>query len=97
MWGERESQLPTELVARALLTKIKQKRMPKEYKDRNDVVESTDDVVESTDDVVKSTNKVVESPARKEFLSLVERYKKQNPAKYETKKDELAKKLAAIK
>ena len=90
MWGERESQLPTELVARALLTKIKQKRMPKEYKDRNDVVESTDDVVEST-------NKVVESPARKEFLSLVERYKKQNPAKYETKKDELAKKLAAIK
>jgi len=90
LWGERESQLPTELVARALLTKIKQKRMPKEYKDRNDVVESTDDVVEST-------NKVVESPARKEFLSLVERYKKQNPAKYETKKDELAKKLAAIK
>lgn len=38
-----------------------------------------------------------DSPARKDFLKLIEIYKKQNPVKYEKKKEELARKLAAIK
>jgi hypothetical protein len=39
---------------------------------------------------------VVESEAKKAFRELIEKYKKQNPAKYELKKDELQKKLDAI-
>lgn len=36
------------------------------------------------------------SEAKKKFLDLIEVYKKQNPAKYETKKAELEKKLSLI-
>lgn len=36
------------------------------------------------------------SEAYVKFEKLIEAYKKQNPAKYESKKAELAKKLAAI-
>ena len=35
--------------------------------------------------------------AKEAFLNLIEVYKKQNPAKYALKKEELEKKLAAIK
>lgn len=37
------------------------------------------------------------SPAKENFLKIIEAYKKQNPAKYELKKEELKKKLDAIK
>lgn len=37
------------------------------------------------------------STARQEYLKIIESYKKSNPAKYELKKDELEKKLSAIK
>lgn len=37
-----------------------------------------------------------ESAAKAAFRNLIEVYKKQNPAKYELKKDELQKKLDAI-
>ena len=37
------------------------------------------------------------SPARAAFLKLIERYKIQNPVKYARKKEELDRKLAAIK
>lgn len=37
------------------------------------------------------------SPAKAQFLKLIEKYKTQNPIKYEKKKEELQKKLDAIK
>lgn len=47
--------------------------------------------------MAKEKDDVQESQARKDFERLIEVYAKQNPAKYELKKEELAKKLAAIK
>jgi hypothetical protein len=37
------------------------------------------------------------SPSKAEYKKLIEAYKAQNPIKYEAKKDEFAKKLAALK
>jgi len=47
--------------------------------------------------MAKETEKEVLSPAKEAFIKLIEAYKKQNPKKYELKKDELQKKLDAIK
>lgn len=38
-----------------------------------------------------------ESKAKSEFLAIIEAYKKSNPTKYELKKEELQRKLDAIK
>lgn len=53
----------------------------------------------SKKDKIEGDEKVVErdeSPARVAFRLLIERYKKQSPAKYELKKDELEAKLSKI-
>jgi len=49
---------------------------------------------------IETVEEVVVAPVserRKAFMQLMENYKKQNPVKFELKKDELARKLAAIK
>lgn len=38
-----------------------------------------------------------EAPTYKEYKALIEKYKAVNPAKYELKKEELERKLAALK
>lgn len=49
------------------------------------------------DEEETSKSKKGESKARQEFKALIEKYREQNPVKYERKKESLAKQLAAIK
>lgn len=48
-------------------------------------------------EIIKEEVKEQGKLTKAEFEKIIENYKKENPAKYELKKDELAKKLAALK
>lgn len=48
------------------------------------------------EEVIEETPEVVESEAKKQFRLFIAKYKKQNPVKYELKKEELERKLNAL-
>lgn len=70
-------------------------------KDKVEVVEVEEVAVEEVEidapvAVVEAPVEEVESKSKAEMKRIIEAYKLSNPAKYELKKEELAKKLAAL-
>jgi hypothetical protein len=77
----------------ALSLKLKEQAAQKELKAKQDAEKAALEAKLEADRLAAADN----SPSKAEFKKLIEAYKLQNPVKYEAKKDEFAKKLAALK